>query len=303
LAAIPDGSAKTDGVAVGEAAANAILAHRANDGSDVVVPYTPGTELGDWRPTPPDLTPAFMPGLGNIVPFGIENGAQFRLGPPPAIHTSKYARDNKEIKKIGEVARFYEVADALPIYNPAARQVSAAQGKTLSQNARIFALINMAIFDAAVAVFDSKYHYNYWRPVTAIRDGDKDKNRKTDPDANWLPLIFTPPFPSYPSGHAGFGGAARYILEEIFGAAGHSISLTHPKLPGTVLRYSNWKQITDDIDDGRIYGGVHYRFDQEAGAFLGRRVGAYILKHKLRPISDRSKAAAKTKKRQVNAQQ
>jgi hypothetical protein len=299
LAAIPDGPAKSDGIAVGEAAANTILALRANDGSNAVVPYTPGTGAGAWQPTPPDFAPAFRPGLGQVTTFGIKNGAQFRLGPPPALYTGRYARDYNEVKKFGDVnsterlqdrtdvARFYGVTDVVPLYNPAARQVSKAQGKTLSENARIFALLNMAMFDAAVAVFETKYFYNLWRPVTAIRAGDKDGNRRTDPDPNWLPLVVTPPFPSYPSGHAGIGGAARRVLESVFGADGHSIVLTNPLIPEVVLHYTSWKQITDDIDDARVFGGVHYRFDQEAGARQGWQVGGYVLRHKLTPVHRR----------------
>jgi hypothetical protein len=300
LAAIPDGQAKNDGVAVGEAAANAILASRADDGANKVVPYTPGTRPGDWQPTPPGFVPAFGPGIGEVDTFGIKNGRQFRLNPPPALHSDKYARDYNEVKKFGDVnstsrpqdrtdvARFYGVTDGIPIYNPAARQVSQAQGKSLSENARIFALVNVAIFDGAVAVFETKYFYDLWRPVTAIREGDKDRNRKTDPDPNWLPLIETPPFPSYPSGHGGFGNAARYVLEQIFGDDGHSITLSNPLAPGIVLRYTSWKQITDDIADARVYGGVHFRFDQEAAERQGRRVGAYIIRHRLNPVRGRA---------------
>jgi hypothetical protein len=303
LAAIPDGQAKNDGVTIGESAANAILALRADDGANKVVPYTPGTKPGDWQPTPPGFGPAFGTGIGEVDTFAIKNGRQFRLSPPPPLHSDKYARDFNEVKKIGDlnstsrsqgrtdVARFYGVTEPIPIYNPAARQVSQAQGKSLSENARIFALVNIAIFDAAVAVFETKYFYNFWRPVTAIRGGDKDRNRKTDPDPNWMPLVETLPFPSYPSGHGGFGNAARYVLEQVFGEDGHSITLSNPLLPGIVLRYTSWKQITDDIDEARIDGGVHFRFEQEEAARLGRRVGAYIFGHRLRPIRDRSEKA------------
>jgi hypothetical protein len=301
LAAIPDGQAKNDGIAVGEAAANAILALRADDGSSAVVPYTPGTTPGDWQPTPPDFVPAFRPGMGQVATFGIENGTQFRLDPPPALHTDKYARDYNEVKRLGDansterpqdrtdVARFYGVTDVIPTHNPAARQVSEAQGRTLSENARIFALLNMAMFDAAIAVFETKYFYNLWRPVTAIRAGDQDGNPRTDPDPNWLPLVVTLPFPAYPSGHAGIGAAARRVLEELLGADGHSITLTNLLLPGVALHYTSWKQITDDIDEARIYGGVHYRFDQEAGARQGRQAGRYILRHELRPVRGRDR--------------
>jgi hypothetical protein len=305
LAAVADGPAKAAGIAVGEAAALAMLAARANDGSNTDTPYTPGTEPGQYRPTPPDFTPAFHPGLGQVQTFAIKTGAQFRVRPPPALRSVQYARDYDEVKRFGDVhsnerppdrsdvARFYAVTDAVPLYYAAARQVSQAQGKTLSQNARIFALLGIAIFDAAVAVFDSKYFYNFWRPVTAIHAGDRDGNRNTDADANWAPLVFTPPFPSYPAGHAGFGAAARRVLEQMFGADGHAITLTNPLLPDVVLHYTSWKQITDDVDDGRVFGGVHYRFDQEAGAGQGRRVGTYVLRHWLRPLHRQGDAAAR----------
>lgn len=295
LSAIPDGSSKRNGIAVGEAAAAALLAVRATDGSDVIVPYTPGTKVGDWQPTPPDHTPAFRPGMGRVATFAIRSGQQFPLEPPPPLRSERYTRDYSEVMRFGDrkatertpyqsnIARFYAVTDAVPLYFDAARQVSAAQGKTLSENARTFALLGMAIFDAAVACFDAKYSYNLWRPVTAIRAGDRDGNRETRPDPAWLPFIDTPPFPSYPSGHAAFGAAARRVLEHEYGAAGHSITLRNPLVPDVELHYSSWKRITDDVDDARVFGGVHYRFDQEAAARQGKRVGKYVLEHQLRP--------------------
>lgn len=301
LAEIPEGPGKANGVAVGVAAAETILALRASDGFDVQVPYTPGTQPGDYRPTPPDFTPAFMPGLGQVDTFAIRNGRQFRSAPAPALRSKKYARDYDEVKQVGEahstqrseeqtrIARFYEVTDADGIYYPAARQVSATQGKTLSENARLFALLAMSIWDSAVACFETKYHFNVWRPVTAIRAGQTDGNHRTEPDSKWQPLVFTPPFPAYPSGHANLGGAARVILEREFSAGGHAITLTNPAVPDIDLRYTTFKQITDDIDDARVYGGVHFRFDQEAGALQGKRVGEYILQHELRPACGRGR--------------
>jgi len=299
LAALPDGAAKTGGIAVGEAAAVAMLAKRANDGIDADVPYTPGTLPGQYRPTPPDFTPAFGAQLGQVTPFAIDRTTRFRVPPPPSLRSARYTRDYDEVKRVGDVAsrerpkdradvaRFYEPDDIVPIYFSAARQVSLAQRKTLAENARIFALLGMAIFDAMVACFDSKYFYNYWRPVTAIHLGHTDGNRDTDADANWAPFVFTPPFPSYPSGHASFGGAARRVLERMYGADGHAITLASPLVPNVVLHYTSWKKITDDIDDARIYGGVHYRFDQEAAARQGWQVGTYILRHQLRPVRGR----------------
>jgi hypothetical protein len=286
LSRIPDGPAKDAGIQVGIAAADAILAKRAEDGSNVEVPYEPGTQPGEWRPTPPDFTPAFRPGMGRVVPFTSCSTSQFRPEPPPTLDSASYARDLAEVRKGGDVnsptrtryqtdiARFYAVTDAVQLYYPAARQVSRAQRKTLSQNARIFALLGMAMFDAAISVFEAKYHYNYWRPVTAIHAAG-------EPD--WVPLVFTPPFPGYPSGHAGFGAAARVVLENVFGRSGHFIRLTNPLVPDVILRYTRWKQITTDVDDARVFGGVHFRFDQVAAASQGQFVGEYVLQRYLRP--------------------
>lgn len=297
LAKIADRAALSAGVRVGIAAADRILALRADDGSAKNMPYTPGTEPGVWQPTPPDYSPAYRPGLREVKPFGLEHSAQFRVGPPPPLHSARYARDYDEVRTFGEldasartkkgtdIARFYELTEPGPIYNPAARQVSAAQGKTLSQNARIFALVNMAIFDAAVACFDSKYFYNFWRPVTAIQAGNLDGNRRTQRVANWQPLSYTLPFPSYPSGHASFAGAAVYILEHLLGKNDHAIVLANTALPELVLHYSSWNEIANDIDDARVFGGIHFRFDQSAGARQGRHVGAFILQRYLRPVN------------------
>ena len=182
--------------------------------------------------------------LGPGDPVRSREGSQFRVPPPPALHTGKYAKDYNEVKLVGrvdspfrpqdrtDVARFYAATSPVQTWNPAARQVSAAQGKTLSENARIFALLAMAIADGSIAVFDTKYYYNRWRPVTAIRAGGIDGNHKTEPDPTWLPLIATPAFPSYPSAHATLSGAARAVLERAFGKHGHAITLTNPAAAG-----------------------------------------------------------------------
>lgn len=300
LATVPDGPAKDDGIAVGEAAAVAMLLLRANDGSAQAasVPYTPGTNPGDWQPAPPAFAAASLPGWGLVTPFGLEEGSQFRLPPPPGIRTGKYAHDYNEVKLVGksdsafrpqdrtDVARFFAAASPVQTWNPPARQVSLAQGRTLSENARIFALLAMAVGDASIASYESKYYYNFWRPLTAIWGGDSDNNLLTDPDGSWFPLLPTPAFPSYPSAHATLSGAARRVLERVFGKQGHAITLNNPTL-GITLNYTAFKQICDDIDDARVYGGIHFRFEQEAGARQGKDVGNYILDHYLRaPLDD-----------------
>jgi hypothetical protein len=298
LAAIPNGPEKEAGIMVGEDAALAMLLLRADDGSSDVVPYTPGTNPGDWQPTPPAFAPALLPGWGDVTPFGLEEGSQFRASPPPALHTALYAMDYEEVKLLGrfdspfrpqdrtDVARFFAATSPVQTWNPAARQASLAQGLTLSENARIFALLGMAMADGAIAAFDTKYHYELWRPVTAIRNGEIDGNGFTEADPDWLPLIPTPPFPSYASAHATVSGAARRVLDRELGKRDHDVTLSNPTLPGIVLEYSAFEEITEDIDDARIYGGIHFRFDQEAGSLQGRKVGLYILENYLRSWED-----------------
>jgi hypothetical protein len=300
LAAIPDGQSKDDGIAVGEAAAAAMLQLRANDGWNAVVSYTPGNGPGAWQPTPPQFAPALLPGWGQVTPFGLEEGSQFRSPPPPSLGSGRYTHDYNEVKTLGsatadsqsrpqdrtDVARFYDVTSPVYAWNTAARQVSLAQGKSLSENAQVFALLAIAMCDASIAVFETKYHYNFWRPVTAIQGAATDGNENTDPDATWLPLVRTRPFPSYPSAHGTLSGAARAVLKRAFGKDGHTITLTNPAVPGVLLNYSAWKQITDDIDDARIYGGIHFRFDQAVAARQGRDVGNYIADNYLRSAPD-----------------
>ena len=296
LAAIPDSQAKIDGIAVGEAAAAAMLALRANDGSSAAPSYPGGSDPGEWRPELPAFAPALLPGWGSVTPFGLESGSQFRLSAPPHLQTEKYANDLNEVKLLGridspfrpqdrtDVARFYAAASPVQVWNSAARQVSQAQGKSLSQNAHDFALLGMAMADAAIAMWDTKYTYGFWRPISAIRNADIDGNDLTEADPAWLPLIPTPAHPSYASGHASVSGSAKAVMEDIYGRDGFAVTLTTPSLPTVVLNYTAWDQVTDDIDDARIYGGIHFRFDQEKGAHLGKQVGKYIGRNYLRPV-------------------
>jgi len=297
LAAIRNGPAKDAGIATGETAADAMLALRANDGWNVVVPYVPLTGPGYWQPTPQAFRPAAFVGWGDVTPFAITDIARFRLNPPPLLHTAKYAKDYEEVKALGgiistsrpadraDVARFYAAVLPMPLWPAAARQASAAQGKTLSENARDFAWLAMAVADGLIASMKMKYHYIFWRPITGIREGENDGNPRTIEDDGWESFVLTPPYPTYPGNHATAAGAARAVLERVYGDDGHFITLTSEAVPGVVLQYTSWEQITDDIDDARIYGGVHYRFDQTAGSRLGRHVGTYVYQNLLRPVS------------------
>jgi hypothetical protein len=300
LARIKDGIAKEQGRAVGVAAATAMIALRTDDGSAPPEFYMPASsDAGEWQ-----LTPSCPPAGGvllhwrNLRPFAIETTDQFRSAPPPPLTSKRYARDYFEVKLVGDVdspyrrqdradvARFYAVSAPVPVWNAAASQVAIAQGRSMSENARALALVNMAISDAQATVFETKYRYNFWRPETAIRAGDTDRNPLTRKDADFTPFIVTPCFPSYASGHGSSSAAAREVLERTFGPRHHFITLSNPSVSGVVLQYGSFRQMTSDIDDARVYGGIHFRFDQEAGAKLGRQVGAYVHRNTLRRAHD-----------------
>jgi membrane-associated phospholipid phosphatase len=184
------------------------------------------------------------------------------------------------------VALFYAAASPTQAFNQAAVQVAEQQGVSLSVNAHALALVNMAMSDSLVASFFNKYHYNFWRPETAIHAGETDGNPKTEADPNYAPFITTPCFPSYPSNHGSASNAAAEVLRRVYGEAGHSMTLTNPLVPTITLQYSSFKQITDDISDARVYGGIHFRTDQEAGADLGRAIGTAVYKNNLRSVHD-----------------
>jgi hypothetical protein len=306
LASIPDGQAKIYGIATGDAAALAMIILRKNDGSSppqfkVPGPPVPGEWAGKATPSCP-IVNGIAVGVGfqwqNVTPFGIPSASAFLLGPPPELPSNEYAKVYNEVMTVGsldsterppdraDVALFYAASSPTQVFNQAAQQVALEQGRSLSENARALALINMAMSDSLVASFLNKYHYNFWRPETAIHAGDTDGNPKTDPDPNWVPFIVTPCFPSYPSNHGSAGNGAAEVLRRLYGEAGHSITLTNPAVPNIVLQYTSFKQITDDISDARVYGGIHFRSDQEAGADLGRAVGTSVFKKNLRPVHD-----------------
>jgi hypothetical protein len=305
LAAIPDGSAKSGGIATGQAAAKQMIAQRLNDGSSPPQFYLPTSiDPGVWQLTPscPASGGVFFQ-WQNMTPFGVPSApgsqewiAQFAPGPPPALTSKRYARDYNEVKLVGnkssdltdrpqdraDVARFYAGSTPSFVFNLAARQVAGAQGSSMSKNARVLALLNMASSDSLVASFWTKYHYKLWRPETAIVEGSVDGNAKTDGDITFVPYILTPCFPSYPSNHGSGSNSAAEVLRRAFGAGNHEITIANPAVPGVTLHYSRFKEITNDISDARVYGGIHFRFDQEAGADLGRDIGTYVYKHNLR---------------------
>ena len=319
LAAIPAGAAKTNGIAAGLAAATALMNLRVGDGASPLTNFLPGTGLdaGEWDLTPGcPTTPGgvqlggILLNWGDVKPFGIPLPASghwyepFRPAPPPPLTSNEYLKDYNEVKTVGStlssaqqrpsdrvaVVRFFGSLSSTYLFHMTARQLAAARGDSLSENARNLALIAMAANDALIASFKTKYHYQFWRPYTAIRLGAADGNDKTAGDATWATFWPTPCFPSYPSNHASGSNAAIETLRRIYGAAGHDIELTATiNLAGIgptsfSLKYTQLQKISDDIDDARVYGGIHFRFDQTAGVRLGREIATYVYKNNLQPI-------------------
>ena len=303
LAAIPDGPAKTNGISVGLAAADAMIALRASDGSSPLVSVVPtSTAVGDYRLTT-GCAAATLYNWQHVTPFGIASASDFLLNPPIALASNGYAKDYLEVKTVGastladrsedrvEVVRLYATSSSTFVLSMATRQIAEQKGTSLSENARALALIHMAASDALVASFMNKYHYNHWRPETGIRNGAADGNDKTDVDAAFATFIPTPCFPSYPSNHAAGTSSGLEAMRRLFGAAGHDITIRNNvpalgSLPATVITksYTQLKEISDDVDDARVYGGIHWRYDQVAGHDLGRAIATEVVKNNLRPV-------------------
>ena len=310
LGAIPDGRAKTQGIALGQAAAAAILGRRAADGSGTPLfdtTYPQGTRPGEYRFTP-GFDFALAPGWADVTPFVLRDSAQFRPGPPYAVTGSRYAADLAEVKRLGgdgtttpsartaeqtEIARFWVESSPLQ-WNRIARTVAAARGLDLWNSARLFGLLNMALADGYVGSFDTKYHgYNYWRPVTAIRTADSDGNPNTSADPTWTPLVPTPPIPDYDSAHSVEGGAAAQVLKRFFGTdrvGFTTCSLTLPAGstcddPAPVVRsYSSFSEAQDENGLSRILVGFHFRKAVEEGVEHGRQIGNRAVERALQPV-------------------
>lgn len=299
LAGISDGAPLTDGIALGHAVADAILEWRRTDGFDQPVGYTPGTDPGDWQRTPPAFAPPLVPHWGGVEPFTMTSGDQFRpeVG-PPALTSEAYRTAFDEVKELGAVnsprrsaeetviARFW-AGSSVTHWNQIAATVSAARSLTLSQNARLFALMNLATADAYISSFETKYAFDFWRPVTAIRAAATDGNDDTEADTNWMPLLVTPPMPAYTSGHATFGAAAAVTLAGFFGTDAVAFSSTSDFLPGVTRSFTSFSAAADENARSRLLGGIHWSFDNDDGQSAGRALGEHVVSNFLVPAAAR----------------
>jgi hypothetical protein len=295
---VPEGDGKVAGVTVGQAAAERILTRRAGDGSARQARHAPLDGPGRWRPTPPDFTPALLPTWPLVECFCMRKADQFRPPAPPAISTRAYAEAFAEVRRLGgrdsrdrtreqsEIAHFW--ADGAGTVTPPGHWNRIAQvavrehGGSLAENARVFALLNLALADAGIACWDAKYHFDLWRPIHGIREADADGNPDTDPDPVWTPLLPTPPFPTYTSGHSTFSGAAAAVLAAQFGDA-VAFASESDGLPGVTRSFRSFSAAASEAGRSRIYGGIHWEFDNSEGLRCGRLVGEYVTRYYLRP--------------------
>lgn len=281
LGKIAESTVKFDGIANGETAANAVLADRADDGAAAPETYRPHTIAGVYVPT---ATPAVTQ-WPQRKPWLMRNAAQLRPTAPPALTSDAWARDFNEVKAFGgrtsmrrsaeqtEVARFWDYS-APPIYHALVRSVASQPGRDIVRNARLFAAVAQAMDDGLIAVFDAKYHYKLWRPVTAIRNADLDGNESTVSDVGWTPLIEVPLHPEYPSAHSVLASALCTVLEAEIGAGPMPVLETSsPTAKGATRRYASVAALVQEVGDARIWGGIHYRTATEIGAQMGRQVG------------------------------
>ena len=301
VAAIPEPD-RSSGLAVGHAAAARMLAARSLDGFAVAatLPYVPGIGAGFWIPTPPANAPALLPGFGLVTPFALASPSQFRPDGPPDLSSDQWAADFNEVKRVGSLnataadrspeqsatARFW-LGNVIPVIEQLARDVSTTRDLSISEEARLFALLNVAIADAYIAAWDAKYAYNFWRPVTAIRHADADGNPDTAQDSEWLPLAPTPPFPDYVSGHTAFARASVAVLEQVFGREPFEFTLTNPStaLPVSerVRTYGRFREISIEMIEARVLAGIHFRTADRDGDRLGRQVAQFAITHYFRP--------------------
>jgi hypothetical protein len=313
LSQVPDGPGKANGIALGTTVGSQMLAVRANDHAADDVPYTIAPGPGIWRPMPPLNASALGPGWGLVTPFCMPSGSQFRPIAPPAITSAEYAASFNEVKSLGaknsttrtpeqtEIGVFWGYdrpgTGAPPVlYNQIARKVADLTGNTMEENARMFALVNMAQADAGITSWEAKYTYNYWRPIEAIREANLDGNPLTEADPTWEPLgapggpipgggtieSFTPPFPAYVSGHATFGAASMKTLANFYGTndltqlLGAPLTLGSDELPGVFRTFTSFEQMAVENARSRIYLGIHWDFDDEYGRSLGNQVANLV---------------------------
>jgi hypothetical protein len=306
ITSIPDGVSKSDGIDIGTAAAAAVMGQRNADHATDFVPYVPGTNVGDWQPTPNpvpsnppapvDHLPALLPGWGHVTPFVLSRSTNFGPAGPPKLSGPTYARDYNEIQAIGvlnsttrtldqsDIAKFWYEASALT-WSRIGRIVAESQGLDSWETARLLALVSVAIADGYIGGFETKYELNFWRPVTAIRGGDMDGNDRTAGDPSWSSFLNTPAIPDYTSTHSVAGGAAAAIMCRFFRTDNLAFTLlSGPPFTGKTRSFSGFSQAAAENGESRIYAGIHFRTAVEDGIKQGNQIGNFVFTHALRAV-------------------
>lgn len=292
LASIPDGAAKLDGIKLGQAVAARVLEARSNDGSDAPDDYRPRTTPGVYIPTP-ITAGSIWPG---VKPFAIAKLSQFRPQPPVALTSETWAKDFNELCDYGgktsakrlpqqtETARFWLMVGP-QAYHPFARHLVTAQQMNIEDSARFMALVAVGLTDALIALFDAKYQYNFWRPITAIRNGDIDDNPATERRATWQPIDNTPLHPEYPCAHCVLSGVVAGVVAAVLGTEDiPEVAVTSPTAPGVTHRWTNLTVFAEEVANARIWAGFHYRFSTQVGTPMGRQIGEYVVKNVMQPV-------------------
>lgn len=294
LAVVEKGKPKSRGITLGRYVADQILDARSKDTKTSAV-YRAKQAIGVWRPI--DRTPPLLPGWGAVRPFGVKNTRDFRPPAPPVLTSDAYGDELNEVKDLGSrnskkrtaeqsiIAWFWNDGPGTSTppghWNQIAQVVSVDKDLTIEENARLFALLNIALADAAIVCWRSKYSYRLWRPITAIREADRDNNQTTQRDAKWEPLLPTPPFPSYTSGHSTFSGAAATILEKFFGNDDIEFTVASDGYPGMRRAYKSFSEAALEAGKSRIYGGIHFQCDNREGLALGHAVALEVFRSRL----------------------
>ena len=291
LAAIPEGNGKLAGKDLGRFVGERVLAWRSRDGVDRQVNYAPEAAPGVWQRTPPDYAEPVLPHWPQLKPFAMDERDRPHPKELPRLTDTAYTKAFNEVKELGaadsktrtkdqtEIARFW--ADGAGTctppghWNQIAQSVAQKRGTTLAENARLFALLNIALADAGILCWDCKYKLSFWRPVTGIREADRASNPDTAPDREWTPLLTTPPFPSYVSGHSSFSGAAATVLTDVFGDKVR-FQTTSEGLPGATRKFDSFWAAAEEAGQSRIYGGIHWQFDNTEGLAIGKNLAQYV---------------------------
>ena len=293
LEKIPEGPAKAAGLQLGQDVAEKLFAMRKDDGAAAQASYSFGSGAGVYQATPPMNANPILPQWRNVKPFLLSSAKQFTFDGPPAPNSDAFARDFNEIKRLGSrrssertneqtAIAIHWAGSEVPPLNAVARLAAAAKGFSLVDNARLFALLNMTMADALIAGFEAKYAFNYWRPITAIRNAGLANNSSTSADPTWEPLLVTPPHQEYPSAHCLGAGAAVAVLKRIFEGDKLSTSFVYPPL-GIVRQWDSFSQIEKEVENARVWGGIHYRTAVEHGSRFGRQVAEYAIGAHMRP--------------------